>query len=250
METCVAALLDQQTSVQFDFAEQVALPFPIMVITKVMGIDGERWPDLKLWTEMIVGHHNRDNQYPGSKAFVALHALFSKEILDRRSHPRDDLISKLVHADVEGTKLTDTEIITFCNTLLVAGNETTASLISNMVNVLAVRPKLWARLREDRSLIDRVIEETPRFDSPVQFASRKVAQKITVCEQSLSKDDRIIVCIGAANRDPDVFADPNTFLPERRERNHLAFSHGIHFCVGAALTRLEAKVVLSSLLDR
>jgi cytochrome P450 len=95
MENCVETLLDQQASVQFDFAERIALPFPIMVITKMLGVDGDRWPDLKLWTEMIVGHHNRDNQYPGRKAFMALHALFSKEILDRRSHRRDDIISEL-----------------------------------------------------------------------------------------------------------------------------------------------------------
>lgn len=243
-------ILDALPASQFDLAEKLAIPLPIMVVTRMLGIADQHWSDLKLWTEMTVGHHNADGGYPGRRAFMQLHALFKQEIEKRRTVPGNDIISDLVYSNVDGRKLEDIEIVNFCTTLLIAGNETTASLISNTVNILVDRPQLWANLRRDRSLVPAVIEESLRYDSPVQFISRKVVKDTSIRGQLLAAGDNVIICLGAANRDPDEFCRAREFVSERKEKHHLAFSHGIHFCIGAALTRLETKIVLNGMLDR
>ena len=123
-------------------------------------------------------------------------------------------------------------------------------LLSNLLHLLATRPALWGALREDRSLIGSVIEEALRFDPPIQFVSRLVSRPVVVEGVSLQSGDTVLVDIGAANRDPAYFAEPEVFNPARREKGHLAFSHGIHYCIGAGLTRLEAEIVLNKMLAR
>ncbi|GAB1255699.1 monooxygenase YjiB [Aurantivibrio plasticivorans] len=234
----------------FDIATQLTIPFPIMVVTEMLGIRQDKWQDLKRWTEMIVGHHNKDSHLLGRKAFLELHALFKNEIEIKKRKPSEDIISHLVLAEYSGGTLSDIEIINFCTTLLVAGNETTASLMSNMFNILGQNPELWERLRKDRSLVQAVVEETLRYDSPVQYVNRTITQPVYLSGQQVNEGETIICCLGSANRDGDIFINPDVFDPERSQGKHLAFSHGIHFCVGAALSRMEACLVLNQALDR
>ena len=138
----------------------------------------------------------------------------------------------------------------FCILLLIAGNETTTNLLGNLLNLLADLPELWQRLRDDRSLVEPVIEETLRYASPVQRLFRVAARDVEVSGQSITQGDRITLFYGAANRDPEAFPEPDAFQLDRDLRNHVAFGSGIHYCLGAPLARVETKITLNVFLDR
>jgi cytochrome P450 len=146
--------------------------------------------------------------------------------------------------------LQDLEILGFCILLLIAGNQTTTNLLGNMLNLLADRPDLWQQLREDRSLVEPVIEETLRYESPVQRLFRTAARDVEVGKSKISKGERVTIFYGAANRDPQEFPNPDEFRLDRDLRNHVAFGMGIHYCLGAPLARAEARISLNAFLDR
>jgi cytochrome P450 len=168
----------------------------------------------------------------------------------RRSDPKDDMVSALVQAEIDGRKLTQAELDGFFIILLVAGNETTTNLISNQMRILSERPDLWKRLRDDRSLVPLAIEETVRFDTPVQNLGREATRDVEIRGVEIPKGSRVIVSYGAANRDPEAFEAAGEYRPEREEKKHLGFGQGVHFCLGAGLARLEGKIALNALLDR
>lgn len=229
-----------------DVVATLTLPLPMRVINHMLGVADADSHAFKHWTAKAVGH--QDGELPavlGRRAFVELHKFFRRQIRANRDHPSDGLIGHLLSRCAN-----ELELINFCVTLMIAGNETTASLLSNLLYLLATRPALWSALREDRSLIGAIIEETLRFDPPVQFVSRLVTRPVIVEGRPLNCGDTVLVDIGAANRDPEFFTDPEAFNPARREKGHLAFSHGIHYCIGAGLTRLEAEIMLNGMLDR
>ena len=169
---------------------------------------------------------------------------------EKRAHPLDDLISAVATAEVEGDRLEDWEVIGFCVLLLVAGNETTTNLIGNMLNVLVDRPDLWQQLREDRSLVDAVIEETVRFDGPVQTLFRQTLTDTELEGVEIPAGADVLVCFGAANHDPAEFPEPAEFRLDRELNRHVAFGMGIHYCLGAPLARAEARNALNAMLDR
>ena len=168
----------------------------------------------------------------------------------RRAEPRDDLVSALVHAEVEGRRLHQHELDGFFVVLLVAGNETTTNLISNQLHILAARPDLWKRLREERQLVPQAIEETVRFDCPVKNLGRETTRDIVLRGVEMPAGSRVIVSYGAANRDPEALDAPDENRLERTESRHLGFGFGVHFCLGAGLARLEGQIALDALLDR
>lgn len=184
------------------------------------------------------------------EAMEVMGPYFRKIIEQRRAEPRDDLISALISAEIDGEQLTERDILSFASLLLVAGNVTTTNLITNTVQTLLQHPRELSRLRTDMSLLPSAIEEVLRYRSPVQFMFRVAAKDVELNGQRIKAGGRVIALIGSANRDAAKFSNPDTFDITRSKNPHLAFGHGIHHCLGAPLARLESKIALSLLLDR
>jgi cytochrome P450 family 109 len=177
-------------------------------------------------------------------------AYFGRMARDRRTHGAEDLITALVEAEVEGESLEEQGLLGFCVLLLLAGNETTTNLLGNLFNVLVDRPALWQQLREERSLVEAVIEETLRYESPIQRLVRNTTHEIEVSGVRISEGAYVSIVLGAANRDPAAFPRPDEFRLDWDLRNHVAFGAGIHYCLGAPLARAEAAITLNTFLDR
>ncbi len=234
----------------FDLVPALSIPLPVFVIAEMLGVDPEHRDDFRRWSDAFVGLLE---QPPTPELLASAHELvdyFRGLAEERRREPKDDLVSALVHAEIDGRRLSQAELDGFFIVLLVAGNETTTNLISNQLNLLATRPDLWKQLREDRSRVPAALEETVRFDGPVQNLGRETTRDVTVAGVDIPAGSRVILSFGAANRDPAAFADPDQYLPERTEGRHLGFGFGVHFCLGAGLARLEGRIALDALLDR
>jgi len=257
IEALTASLLDGALAGpggQFDLIAGLALPLPVAVISELLGIPVADRPRLVAWSDalarsldpgFLISDEDRARQREARLEFAA----YLRGLLpSRRRSPGDDLISALISVHDSGGPLTEDELIGLCMLLLVAGHETTRSLIGSAVLALLRHPAELAAVAADPSLIEPAVEETLRYDPPVQLVSRFALRATSVAGRPIAAGSFVLMLVGAANRDPGLCPDPDLFSVRRGERRHLAFGHGIHFCLGAPLARLEAAIALRQLL--
>ena len=255
MERTAVGLLDEAAAAgRFDLVSGFAAPLPIVVITDLLGIPDSRAADFARYGQAIIGSLDGIKSMRHARQLLAARAdlrrLFEHLFELRRREPRDDIISHLVAA--EGEQITPREMVPMCNLLLVAGFETTVNLISNAVLALLAHPEQWQALCADPDgLAPRVVEEVLRWDPPVQRTSRVALEQVELEGKLIRRGQQVITLIGAANRDPAAYQDPDTFDTTRTAGPpHLAFASGIHYCLGHALARAEAAVALRLLATR
>ena len=248
IEGVAAELLDATGDGEVDVVEALTVPLPVTVIATLLGIPVEQRDRFKRWSSALIGGGESSEWRRGQRD--EMFAYLGTTIAERRAEPVDDLITALAAAQIEGQRLESWEVVGFCVLLLVAGNETTTNLIGNMLNVLVDRPEMWAQLRDDRTLVDPAIEETLRFDGPVQMTLRATTREVELEGTAIPAGAAVAVSIGGANHDPDEFAAPDEFRLDRELSRHVAFGMGAHYCLGAPLARAEARISLNALLDR
>jgi pimeloyl-[acyl-carrier protein] synthase len=250
-----AQLLDRAAAKgEFELMADLAVPLPVMVIAEMLGVPPADYEQFKAWSDVII---EADNTLPGApippvikEAFEALSKFFIGEIAKRRQQPGPDLVSALVAARDENDSLTEEELIAFAILLLLAGNETTTNLIGNGTLALMRHPDELARLWRDADLMPRAIEEMLRYDPPAQSTVRISKADAVVNGVEIKAQSGVFVVLAALNRDPAQFPDPDSFDITRDPNDHLAFGDGIHFCLGAALARLEGAIAFGAMRER
>ncbi len=253
-ELMTTLLDDVDDPAAFDLMEAVAKPLPVIVIAEMLGIPPEDRAQFAAWSDqrarILEPTLSPEERETADAAMRSLDEYLMPIISERKTDPKDDIISALAQAEEEGDKLTEREVLIMLRLLLVAGNETTTNLIGNGVLALLRHPDQLAAVREDPGLIPAAVEELLRFDSPVQVDMRSVLDDCDVNGFPLRRGDSVVMLLGSANRDPDQFEAPDRLDIRPREQNHLAFGRGIHHCLGAPLARLEGRVVLETLIER
>jgi cytochrome P450 len=248
------ALLDEVAAKgEFEVMADLANQLPVLVIAEMLGIPTQRHREFKAWSNAIISSSAVPPYMPrppeAIEATAALREFLAGEIERRHDRPGPDLISALI-AHQEAEVLTPGELLAFLILLLMAGNETTTNLIGNGLLALVRHPEQLTRLRNEPSLMASAVEEILRFDSPVQGAVRLVRQPANIGGVEIEPGTLAIVLLAAANRDPSKFDRAEVFDIARDPNEHIAFGHGIHFCLGAQLARLEGAIALSSVLER
>jgi cytochrome P450 len=240
---------------EFDLVEALANPLPAIAIAKLLGVDESKQADFKVWSEVSVtaGFNpfaSDEEKAAADQAQKSLDAVFVAEIAKRRESPSDDLIGKMVTANEEGDQLTEAEIATMCGLLLVAGNVTTSDLIGNGVKALCEHPEQLAKLQANPDLLPNAIEEMLRFDPPVTQSGRIAPYDFEIGGVPIKQGQSFTTVLAAANRDPDIYPDPDKFDVEREDTHHQSFGGGAHLCLGAHLARLEAREAIGALVRR
>jgi cytochrome P450 len=252
------AAIDRGTG-RMDLAADYAVQLPIMVIAEMIGIPLEDRPRFKRWSDGMLALAETMTGTPDEvgravDTYVAIAGEMAEYlpalVEARRASPRDDLLTRLVEAEVEGERLTSKELRGFVQLLLLAGSETTTNLIGNAMLCFTEHPGQLARVRERPELIPSAIEEVLRYRSPLQIVFRQARNDVVLDGQAIPAGKMVLVVIGSANRDPAQFDRADEFDVARDPNPHLAFGHGIHFCLGAALARLEARIAIPDLLQR
>jgi cytochrome P450 len=264
LEADIAAMVDSlldgvSAAGRFDAIADLAYPLPVAVICRMLGVPIEDEPEFSRASALLAQGLDPfvtftgevpDSFHERMQAGLWLRGYIAGLIEERRSVPREDLISALIAAEEDGDQLTTEEIVATCNLLLIAGHETTVNLIANAILVMLREPRHWSELAGDSDRAPMIIEETLRYDPPVQLAGRTAAEDMTIGEVVVPKGDTMMLLLAAAHRDPAAFDRPDVFDPGRESTRHLAFGHGVHFCLGAPLARLEARVALSAVTAR
>lgn len=247
-------LLPQRTTGPLEIISGLAAPLPMLVIGEILGLPRQDWPALKPWSNAMAAFLGARQKNPAvlvtlCDAIAELENYFRSHIRARRQgSAREDLLQALLSAEEQGALLSEDELIATCGLALFAGNETTADLIGSAVWLLTQYPAVQATLRARPEAIPAFIEEALRLESPVQRTGRVAAEDFTLRDQPIRRGQRVWLMIASANRDAAQFENPDTLDLDRGENRHLSFGYGTHFCVGAALARLEAQLAISSLL--
>jgi cytochrome P450 len=256
IEMIVSRLLDEVTKKEsFNLVDDFSFQLPSLVICELLGMPIEKQGDLKRWADGLAGFIASAQVTTEKAIFAESVALEAQEYLKQlfeeiRRNPGENLLSRVLTAPSEDDKLTDQELAALTVNLFFAGFETTEGLISNMVRALSDNPDQLELLRNNPELIDPAVEEALRFDSSIQKQSRIAGEDIDIHGQKIKKGDYVHFMIGAANRDPLRFSNPERFDITRKDAGNVSFGHGIHFCIGAPLARLEARIAIRQLIER
>jgi len=240
---------------RLDVVEDFAYPLPVMVIAELLGVDPELRDQFRSWSDDLVATVDPmpsppEAQQRSARAILELHDYLQRLFSERRASPRDDLISALVRAEHDGVRLSEPELLGVCVLLLIAGHETTRSLIGNGTAALIRNPDQWQALRARPGLLKGAVEELLRYDGPVQMTARVALEDTSIRGQRVQAGDLLLLMLGSANRDHQQFPEPDRLDVRRAPNRHLAFGNGTHFCLGASLARLEAQIALGQLVDR
>jgi cytochrome P450 len=244
---------------EIDLVNDFSYPLPVIVIAEMLGVPNEDREQFKEWSDIIVAGiagQSRDELMKliaeKDKASAEMDAYFTEVIAKRRTETDkgNDLITALLEAQIDDQNLSLSELLSFCFLLLVAGNETTTNLIGNTVLTLTEHPDVLERLHANPELIPAAIEEGLRFRSPVQSINRIAVEDVEIGGQVIPAGSEVLAWIGSANRDEVKFEHADTFMIDRSPNQHMAFGHGVHFCLGAPLARLEGKIALTELIRR
>jgi cytochrome P450 len=239
---------------EVDVMDALAFRLPVTVIGEMLGVPAADRAQFRPLVRAITGVLelviSPEALSAATQASITMGEYFTALIAERRARPQDDLLTKLIQAEDQGDQLTEEELISTAILLFAAGFETTTHLIGNGLLALLTHPDQLERLRADRSLVRSAVEELLRYDSPVQITARTAYEDLRIGDHDIPKGDFLLGLLGAANRDPARFSNPDRLDVGRNEGPPLSFGSGIHFCLGAALARLEGQIVLDRLLDR
>jgi hypothetical protein len=254
-EVTVQLLSAPGGAADFDLIDALAFPLPIAVICHLLGVPAEDQAQFRVWGHDVAASLDPQTaaaaQARSRASEVALTAYLQDLVRERRANPDDSILSALIAAEEEGDRLSSGEVVRMAFLLLIAGFETTVNLIGNGTVALLGHPGSWDRLRQDPSLVPTAIEEVLRYDSPVQLTSRIATEEVEVGGHVIAAGRAVFAAIGGANRDPQVFEQPDEFLIDRPDPGrHLSFSLGLHHCLGAALARLEGRIAIEELTRR
>jgi len=240
-----------------DFVDAIAAPFPLAVIAWIVGAPPEDWKLLYRWTNEVIGKDDpefrREGETPGQTILRArgeLHAYLGRLIEQRRNDPKDDLISELLNAEIDGARLTEEQMLWYCELMVEAGNETTRNAISRGLLAFCEHRGEWERLRAQPELLPDAVEEVLRWVSPITHFVRTATEDYEIRGHRISAGDQVMLFWASANRDEEVFAQPFEFRVDRHPNPHLAFGVGEHFCMGAHVARLEIETIFHHLLTR
>ena len=258
VQAIVDGLLDGVTEAgRMDVIEDLAYPLPVTVISELLGVPVDEADQVKGWSrdvaralDAIALPVEPEVLERGRRATVGMVDYFRELAEARRRRPGPDLLSGLVEAEEAGDRLTERELLASCVLLYVAGHETTVNLVGNGLLALLTHPDQWRRLRDEPARLPAAVEELLRWDGPVQRTGRMAAEDVEIGGVAIPAGTLVLGILGAANRDPAHFADPDRLDVTRDEPRHLAFGAGIHYCLGAPLARLEAQVAIGAVLRR
>ena len=237
---------------EMDLIDDYAFPLPIIVIADLLGLPAQDRERLRAWSNAFIGPIHNENEYQHfAELMLEFTSYLAKLFAERRQQPRDDLITALVQAEEAGDKLTEAELSSMVVLLIVAGHETTVHLIGTGMLALLQHPQQLDQLRNDPSLMEAAVEELLRYDGPVEKSTvRWAAEDVEIGGRLIRRKEAVNVVLCAANRDPELFNDPEKLDFCRENSRHLGFGLGIHYCAGAPLARMEGRIALNTLLRR
>lgn len=235
-----------------NLVDDYSFPLPIIVISEMLGIPKEDQAKFRIWSHAVIASPETPEEIKETEKQLSEFITYLQYLVDiKRKEPKEDLVSALILAESEGHKLSARELYSMIMLLIVAGHETTVNLITNTVLALLENPNQLQLLKDNPKLIDSAIEEGLRYYSPVEVTTaRWAAEPFQIHDRTIEKGDMVVIALASANRDETVFENPEIFDITRENNRHIAFGHGSHFCLGAPLARLEAKIAITTLFNR